>query len=108
MLFHQPGERRAMFVKMRLLDPPGFLESAIEQALDVGAHALVDQREEAGRGGIKAIIEIEDPIADVLEPEIHAPESRREFNGLSKLKGFDNHIRTGKPFTFNGLSGVMS
>src|SRR5690348_506153 len=106
MLGHQPGERRSMLMKMRFLDAPGFLRSAVEQPLNVGAHALVDQRKQTGRRRIEAIVEVEDPVADVPETGVHALESRREFNGLSKLKGFSNHSGVGKPCTFNGLSGV--
>ena len=95
-----------MLMKVRLLDSPGLFRSAVEQTLDVRAHAFVNQREEARRRRIEAIIEVEDPVANVLETRVHAPESRREFNGLSKLKGFSNHIGLGKPCTFNGLSGV--
>ena len=64
---HQPGERRAMLVEMRLLDPPRLDRIAAEQALDIGAHALVDQLEQAGRCRIEAIVEIEDPVADMGE-----------------------------------------
>ena len=32
-----------------------------------------DQREQAGRSRIKAIIEVEDPVADVGEARVHGP-----------------------------------
>jgi len=42
-MFHQAGERRSMFVEMRLLHALRFFGVAIEQSLDVGAHPLIDQ-----------------------------------------------------------------
>ena len=103
MLLHQPGERRAMLMKMRLLYPPRFLGGAIEQALDVRAHPLIDQRKQAGRSGIEAIVEVEDPVSNVLEAGVHALDSGRQFNRLSKLKGSDNHVSDGEAVHFQRL-----
>jgi hypothetical protein len=46
-VLHQPSERRPVRVEMILLHAMRFLGIAIEQALDVGGHALVDEREQA-------------------------------------------------------------
>ena len=64
-ILHQPGKRRPVRVEMILLDAMRFLGVAVEQPLDVGGHALVDQREQAARCRIQAIVEIEDPVADM-------------------------------------------
>ena len=61
-----------MLVEMRLLDALRLLGIAVEQALDVGAHALVDQLEQPGRRRIEAIVEIENPVANVGEARVHA------------------------------------
>ena len=67
MLFHQSGERGAVGVEMGLLYPLRLDWIAAEQPFDIGAHPLVDQFEQAGGGRIEAIVEIEDPVADVAE-----------------------------------------
>ena len=67
MLLHQPRKRGAMFVKVRFLDALGLDRVDAEQARDVSAHALVDQREQPGARGVEAVIEIEDPRVDVRE-----------------------------------------
>ena len=67
LMLHQPGQRRAMVVEMRLLDAPRLDPVARQQAFDVGAHALVDQVEQAGRRRVEAIVEIKDPVANVRE-----------------------------------------
>ena len=67
MMLHQPGQRRAMVMEMRLLDAPRLGAVARQQALDIGAHALVDQVEQPGRRRVQAIVEIEDPVGDVGE-----------------------------------------
>jgi hypothetical protein len=72
-LLHQAGQRRPMLMEMSLLDAFRFGLVAIHQPLDIGAHALVDQREQAGRGRIEAIVEIEDPVADMCEARVHGP-----------------------------------
>ena len=66
-LAHQPGQRRAVISKMLLLDAFGFSRFDAEQALDIGPHPLVDQREQAGGGGIEAVVEIEDPGFNPIE-----------------------------------------
>ena len=71
MLGHQPGQRGAVGMEMLLLHPPRLYGIAFQQALDVGAHALVDQREQAGRCRVQAIVEVEDPVADVAELRVH-------------------------------------
>ena len=60
-----------MLVKMFFLDRFGSDRIAAEKTLDVAAHALVDQREKPGRRGIEAIVEVEDPVADVGEARVH-------------------------------------
>jgi hypothetical protein len=69
--FHQPRQRRSMLMKMRLLDPFRLDGVAIQQPLDIGAHALVDQREQTGRSRVQAIVEVENPVADVGEARVH-------------------------------------
>ena len=71
MLLHQPGKRRPVRVEMRFLDALGLVRVAAEQPGDIGAHALVDQREQAGRRRIQAIVEVEDPVADMGEARVH-------------------------------------
>ena len=62
---------------------------AAEQALDIGAHALVDQREQAGRRGIEAIVEVEDPVADVGEARVHERLERlAAFNPLQQIERY--------------------
>ena len=56
---------------MGFLDPLRFGRIAMHQPLDIGAHALVDQREQAGRGRVQAIVEIEDPVAYMGKLRIH-------------------------------------
>jgi len=65
---------------------------AIQKPLDVGAHALVDQGEEARRGRIQAVVEIEDPVAHMAELrsdlECHDVAAPSGYSCFSKLKGF--------------------
>jgi hypothetical protein len=56
-----------MVVEMRLLHTPRLDPIALQQALDIIAHALVDQVEQPRRGRVKAIVEIEDPVRDMCE-----------------------------------------
>ena len=70
-LLHQAGERRPMLVEMRFLDTLGLVWVATEQTLDVCAHALIDQREQARRRRVKAIVEVENPVADMGEARVH-------------------------------------
>ena len=58
-------------MEMILLDPPGLYCIARQQALDIGAHSLVDELEESGGRRIKTIVEVEDPVADVGEARVH-------------------------------------
>jgi hypothetical protein len=74
-MLHQAGERRSMLMEMGLLDALGFVRTASEQALDIGAHPLIDQRKQSRRRRVKAIVEIEDPISDVGEARVHHRES---------------------------------
>ena len=71
MLLHQPGERRPMRMEMALLHAPRLGGVAFQEPLDVSPHAFVDQREQARRCRIKAIVEIENPVADVGEARVH-------------------------------------
>jgi len=91
MFLHQPRECRAVLVEVSFLYAPRLFGAAVEQPLNIGSHSLVDQVEQSRRRRIQAIIEIEDPVADVGEAAIHAAKSPKEFNALSKLKGFCNH-----------------
>src|SRR6185369_14127354 len=71
MFLHQSGERRPMLMEMRFLDALGFLGAAAEQAFEISPHALVDQRKEASRRRVKTIVEVEDPIAYMIELAVH-------------------------------------
>jgi hypothetical protein len=41
-ILHEPGKRRPVRVEMILLHAMSFLRVAVEEALDVGRHPLVD------------------------------------------------------------------
>jgi hypothetical protein len=60
-----------MGVEMMFLDAARFNGIAAKQPLDVCSHPLIDQLEQPGRRRIKAIVEVEYPIADVRETMIH-------------------------------------
>ena len=104
-VLHQAGKSGPMFVEMRLLDTLGFGCVAVEQALDVCAHALIDQREQARRSRVKAIVEVENPVADVGEASVHSGIAPNAFCIFMKLKGFLNHRFRSKPLYISGLSG---
>ena len=42
MLLDEPGKRRAVGMEVVLLHPPRLFRADVEQALDIGGHALVD------------------------------------------------------------------
>ena len=67
------------------LDALGLGRIAIEQPLDIGPHPLVDQREQAGRRRVQAIVEVEDPVADVGEARVHAGRALDAFGQTVKL-----------------------
>jgi hypothetical protein len=67
MLRHQAGERGAVIVEEALLDAARLFRLAAYQAADIFAHALVDEREQVARGGVKAVVEVEHPRVDVGE-----------------------------------------
>jgi hypothetical protein len=71
MVLHQPGQSGSVRVKMMFLDSTGLHGIAVEEPLDIGAHSLVDQLEQACRRRVKAIVEVEYPVADVRETVIH-------------------------------------
>jgi hypothetical protein len=71
MLLHQPGEGRSEFMELLLLHPSCFMRIAAEEVLDILTHSLIDEREEACRCGVKAVIEVEDPVADMSEAGVH-------------------------------------
>ena len=64
---HQSRQSRAVGQEMLLLHPSGLDRIAGQEALDVGAHSLVDQFEQPGGRRIEAIVEVEDPVMDVAE-----------------------------------------
>ena len=70
-VLHQPGQRCAAAVEVHLLDPPRLGRVHAEQPLDVRGHALVDQLEQLASSRIEAIVEVEDPVADVGEARVH-------------------------------------
>src|SRR4030095_12086777 len=105
LLFHQACERRPMVVKMGFLYALRLDLIATEQALNVGSHSLVDQREQPGRRRIKAIVEIEDPIADMSKARVHAASGPKRFKPLIKLKGLINHNLGGEAVRFQRLAG---
>ena len=90
---HQPGQRGAVRVEMFLLHAPGLRCIAIQQALDVGTHALVDEREEARGRGVEAIVEVEDPVLDVAELgsdlDCHGDAAPSRNYCFRKMKGFE-------------------
>ena len=102
MLFHQTGERRSMLVEMGLLDALRFDKVDVHQALDIGAHALVDQREQTRRRRIKAIVEVEDPVADMGEARVQHAGTRLAANeAFIKMKGFVKHKMCRKPLIYS-------
>ncbi len=70
-VLHQPGERGAAAVEVHLLDPPRLGCVHAKQPLDVRRHARVDQVEQLASGRIEAIIEVENPVADVGKARVH-------------------------------------
>jgi hypothetical protein len=70
-MLHQARKRGPRTVEVHLLDPARLRGVNAEKTLDIGGHPLVDQLEEPASRGIKAIVEIEDPIADVGETGVH-------------------------------------
>ena len=67
MMLHQSGKRRPEPWKCIFWTRRASIASHAEQPLDIGGHALVDQLEQAGRCRVEAIVEVEDPVADVGE-----------------------------------------
>ena len=61
---HQPGERRAVREEMPSA-PAAPPPDRSEQALDILAHAQVDQREQVAGRRIEAVVEVEDPAFDM-------------------------------------------
>jgi len=92
-------------MKVHFLHAPSFFRIHIKEALDIGRHPPIDQVEEPAGGRVKAIVEVEDPVANVGEARVHKQKGPSCFAILSKLKGFDNHKVPGKPCVFNGVSG---
>jgi len=82
MMLHQSRQCRSMLMKMRFLNSPRFNRVAVEKTLDIRPHTLVDQVKEAGRCGVQAIVEIEDPIPDVT---IFWSEPGHDGNAPSRL-----------------------
>ena len=72
-ILHQSCQGSAMGVEMGLLDALCLDDVASHQPLDIGAHALVDQGEQPRGCRIQAIVEIEDPVADVSKARVHEP-----------------------------------
>ncbi len=70
-MLHQSGERGSGTVKMHLLHPAGLGRIDLQQPFDIGGHPLVDQFEQPVSSRIQAIVEVEDPIADVGEARVH-------------------------------------
>jgi hypothetical protein len=82
-------------MEVHLLDPASFSGIHVEQALDIRRHSLIDQVEEAARGRVKAIVEVENPVPNMGEAWVHGGRGPSRFVILSKLKGFDNHMGLG-------------
>ena len=71
MLLHQARKRGPVLVEVTLLDALRFSQIAIQQALNIGAHPLVDQREQPRRRRIEAVVEVENPVVDMAETRVH-------------------------------------
>ncbi len=87
---HQPRQRGAVLVEVAFLDPPRLGAVAADQPPDEFPHADVDEREEVGRGGVKAVVEIEDPAIDVAERGQH-PAPVGQSRPFSKMKASLKH-----------------
>ena len=57
-----------------------------EQALDIGGHALVDQLEQPAAGRVQAIVEIENPVADMGEARVHERSRRLAALNLQQIE----------------------
>src|SRR3954471_23491325 len=90
-VLHQPGERRPGTVEVHFLDSPRLDRVNLEQPFDIGGHLLIDELEQPAAGRIKAVVEVENPVADVGEAGVHSGTVPSDFSTLSKLKGFGNH-----------------
>jgi len=75
-LLHQPREGGSGPVEMHFLDPPRLLRVDPQQPLDIGAHAFVDEVEQPARRRVQAVVEVENPIADMGEARVHQPMER--------------------------------
>ena len=71
-LFSLIDERMGAYVG-RLLGCGPEEAKRVQKALDIGAHALVDEVEQPSRSRVQAIVEIEDPVTDMGEDAIHFP-----------------------------------
>jgi hypothetical protein len=92
MMLHQPRKRRPRAMEVHLLHAPRLDGVNTQQIFDIGSHALVDQLEQPAPSRVQAIVEIEDPIAYMIETWVHFAGGRRSrLKPLSKLKGFINH-----------------
>lgn len=77
-----------MSMEVVLLNALGLGRLDSEQALDVGAHALVDQREQPGGCGIQAIVEVEDQGVDGHKGRRKAEGRSRNGHRLTPLDRF--------------------
>ena len=74
---HQSGHRRAMVVKIFFLHPPRLDRVAAQQPHDERPHARVDQVEQLRRRRIERVVEIEDPVLDMVDRRGHDARAHR-------------------------------
>src|SRR5688500_10096448 len=84
-LCHQSGQRRPMFLKILLLDPPRLHRAATEQLPNKAAHAQIDEFEKVGRRRIETVVQVEDPAVDMVKGRGHRYRLTRRFR-FSKEK----------------------
>ena len=65
------GQIRTGPMEVHFLDAPRLGRVHLKQPLDIGGHALVDQIEQSRVRLIEAVVEVENPVADVGEARVH-------------------------------------
>ena len=103
-MLHQARQRGPGAMEVLFLDPPRFLRVDAQQALDVGAHALVDQVEQSGStpgtGNCRGRKSSRGYGRSAGPWAAGGPSA---FASLSKLKAFCNHKRSREAVRFQRL-----